>query len=82
MTTTPVIETTATELPNLQIVRGEPTPEELAALVAVLTAVAAGGAAQAEPTPAPVSGWTDRSRYVRGALAHTSNGWRAAAFPR
>jgi len=82
VTTTPVIETTATELPNLQIVRGEPTPEELAALVAVLTAVAAGGAAQAEPTPAPVSGWTDRSRYVRGALAHTSNGWRAAAFPR
>ena len=82
MTEMPVVDPTVVDAPVIQIVRGEPAPEELAALVAVLTAVAAGGAAQAEPTPAPVSGWTDRSRYVRGALAHTSNGWRAAAFPR
>ena len=77
MSTTPAIET-----PSLQFLRGEPTPEELAALVAVLTAVAAGGAATVDPAPAAVSGWTDRSRYVRGALSPRSNGWRAAAFPR
>jgi hypothetical protein len=77
-----VTETTVIETATVRIVRGEPTPEELAALVAVLTAVAAGGAASAEPAPAAVSGWTDRSRYVRGALAHSTNGWRAAAFPR
>jgi Acyl-CoA carboxylase epsilon subunit len=82
VTETPVIESPVVDETVLQIVRGEPTPEELAALVAVLTAVAASGAAPAGPAPAAVSGWTDRSRYVRGALAHPPNGWRAAAFPR
>jgi hypothetical protein len=64
----------------LSIVRGEPTPEELAALVAVLASRAVGGG---DPAPPPkVSGWTDRARYVRGRLPHSPGGWRAFALPR
>lgn len=67
---------------TLRIVRGEPTPEELAALVAVLAARAgSGGEAVPQPTPA-ASAWTDRSRYVRPHLWHAPGGWRASAFPR
>lgn len=64
---------------TLRIVRGAPTPEELAALVVVLaTRAGSGGEAAAEPT---VSAWTDRSRYVRPRLGRTSNGWRASVYP-
>jgi Acyl-CoA carboxylase epsilon subunit len=74
-----------TEPAFLQILRGQPTPEQLAALVAVLAA--AGAEEPARPAPDKLSGWTDRSRYVRGTLQHDylnkgPGGWRAAAFPR
>jgi len=66
---------------EMVITRGEPSPEELAALVAVLAARASVGAD--EPArPAAVSGWTDRSRYVRSGHIHLPGGWRAASFPR
>lgn len=64
---------------TLRIVRGEPTPEELAALVAVLSTRAGSGGAAAAPPAA--SAWTDRSRYVRPRLGHTPDGWRASAYP-
>jgi hypothetical protein len=68
---------------TLSVVRGEPSAEELAALVAVLAGRSAGdegdGMAAAPPK---VSGWTDRARYVRGRLPHSSDGWRASALPR
>ena len=69
---------------TLAVVRGEPTAEEVAALVAVL----AGRAAAQEQgqgrskKPAPVAGWTDRSRYVQGRIPHSPDGWRKAALPR
>jgi len=64
---------------TLRIVRGEPTPEELAALVVALaTRAGSEGEAAAEPT---ASAWTDRSRYVRPRLWRTSGGWRASAYP-
>ena len=67
--------------PVLKIVRGEPSPEELAALIAVLLSrAAAAGAEQAAPRK--VSGWTDRSRYVHAPGTRSSGGWRASAFPR
>lgn len=73
---------TADDAPvTLRIVRGEPTPEELAALVAVLAMRGSGGA---EPTKEPkASGWTDRSRYMRAGLWHThaSGDWRTSAYP-
>jgi hypothetical protein len=71
----------------LRVVRGEPSAEELAALVAVLAAraarAAAGGADEA-PAPRRVSGWTDRSRYVRSGRPEfgAGSGWRASALPR
>jgi len=69
---------------TLAVVRGEPTAEEVAALVAVLAGrAAAQEQAQAQnKKPAPMSGWTDRSRYVQGRLPHSADGWRQAALPR
>lgn len=67
------------ERPLLRVVRGEPTPEELAALVAVLTARAA---APGPGQPPPVSGWTDRARLVRPAVVPSPGGWRASGWPR
>ena len=69
--------------PMLRVVRGNPTPAEIAAVVSVLAArtSAAGaraGGGQAE-TP---SRWNDRSRAVRAPLPHGPDAWRASAFPR
>lgn len=72
-----------TAAPALRVVSGDPTAEELAALVVVLAARAGSGTAEPE-TPRPTSAWTDRARYVRsgrwefGARA----GWRDSALPR
>ncbi len=67
--------------PRLTIVRGDPTPEEIAALVAVLSArlhrpgqARAGGAAR--------YGWSSRSRMVRSPVSRGPGGWRASALPR
>ncbi len=69
-----------TETPFLRVVRGEPTPEELAALVVVLQARAT---ATAGAGPAgPFSAWRDRSRYVRQPLRPGPGAWRASALPR
>ncbi len=65
----------------LKVVRGQPTAEELAALVAVIAgqaAAASGGPATARKA----SGWTDRSRYVHAPGTPSPGGWRASAFPR
>jgi len=64
----------------LSVVRGEPTAEELAALVAVIASRSAGETKR--PAQPKVSGWTDRARYVRGRLPHSPDGWRASALPR
>jgi hypothetical protein len=72
----------AEEFPAISVERGDPTAEELAALVAALTVRAGEGDEDGPSAPEPVSGWTDRSRYVRGRLAHRTNGWRASGLPR
>ncbi|WP_425394865.1 acyl-CoA carboxylase epsilon subunit [Actinospica robiniae] len=71
---------------TLRVVAGQPTAEELAALVVVLAARAgaASGAGAAEAdAPRSVSAWTDRSRYVRSSRSGfgTRTGWRASALP-
>lgn len=58
--------------PLLRVVRGEPTPEELAALVVVLAAAA--GRAGRRPAPRPPSRWSDRRAPVRVPL-HGPGGW-------
>ncbi|MFI0447778.1 acyl-CoA carboxylase subunit epsilon [Actinomadura sp. 6N118] len=81
----------ATRAPFLQVVRGEPTAEEIAALVAVLTAraqAAAAARARAEERgTGRTSRWADRSRQLSGPVAEGlrprgPGAWRASAFPR
>jgi hypothetical protein len=61
----------------LQVVRGDPTDEELAALLAVL------GARSGADTggPRPRSGWNDPARLVRRTLRPGPGGWRASGQP-
>ncbi|MFI0367139.1 acyl-CoA carboxylase subunit epsilon [Actinomadura sp. 1N219] len=81
---------TAQGKPFLQVVRGDAGPEEIAALVAVLTARAQaaaarnGGAAEGAARP---SRWADRSRLVRDTFAaeprpRGPGAWRASALSR
>jgi hypothetical protein len=64
--------------PLLRVVRGEPTPEELAALVAVLGARNAGGA---QPPAATRSAWSDPAGQVRRPLAHGPGRWTRSGRP-
>jgi hypothetical protein len=66
--------------PLLRVVRGEPTDEELAALVAVVTAKSAAAAAAAEE-PAR-SQWRNRSRNIRPPIGPGPGSWRASGLPR
>jgi hypothetical protein len=65
--------------PLLRVVKGDPSPEELAALIAVITARTGGGEAVEDPAP---SSWADRSRGLRPTLTPGVGAWRASAFPR
>ncbi|MGI8627136.1 MAG: acyl-CoA carboxylase subunit epsilon [Geodermatophilaceae bacterium] len=65
--------------PFLQIVRGEPSVEEIAALVAVLSA---GSGARKATAPAPVFGWSARSSLMRTSLSAGHGGWRASTLGR
>ena len=67
--------------PLLRVVRGNPTHDELAALVAVVAARRA-GAAEDTSSAVPRSGWTDRSRALRGIHRPGPHGWRSAGLPR
>ncbi|MBW8484694.1 acyl-CoA carboxylase subunit epsilon [Actinomadura parmotrematis] len=73
--------------PFLQIVRGDPGPEEIAALVAVLTARAqAAAAARDGGVAGPPSRWADRSRLLRrqaaaGVRPAGPGAWRASGLP-
>ena len=69
-----------TDQPVLRVVRGNPTPEEVAALVAVLAAV--GGSGVAEETR-PARGWSSPAARLRSpAYGTRAGGWRASALPR
>ena len=62
--------------PLLTVLRGEPTAEQLAALVAVLAARSAG----AEPTPAPAASlWS--APQLRQPLHPGPGAWRASSLP-
>ncbi|MCD0453063.1 acyl-CoA carboxylase subunit epsilon [Actinocorallia sp. API 0066] len=66
------------EKPFLQVVRGDATPAEIAALIAVL-------AARGAPAPAAparrASVWTDRARLARRPVRPGPGAWRASALP-
>ena len=56
-------------------VTGNPTPEELAAVLAV---VASSGTVDEEPAEPVVSRWQDRAALLRRPLPHGPGAWRAA----
>lgn len=62
--------------PVLRIVRGDPSPEELAALTVVLVAASGGGD---EPEQGPPSSWSDRASLVRRPLRPGPGAWVASA---
>ena len=66
--------------PLLRIVKGNPTPDEVAALVAVVSAMAnaAAQAAQDEKKK-PRPEWSARHRLVRTTHRHGPGAWRASA---
>jgi Acyl-CoA carboxylase epsilon subunit len=64
--------------PALRVVRGTPTPEELAALTAIVAAAGAGSDA-----PAPGirrGGWSDPSVRHRHELIPGPNAWRSSSW--
>jgi hypothetical protein len=61
----------------LRVVRGDTTPEEIAALVAVLTARGQGDDQQAAPQR---SAWA--APVLRAPLTPGPGGWRRSALPR
>jgi Acyl-CoA carboxylase epsilon subunit len=73
----------AADAPYLRIVRGDANAEEIAALVATLTAVAAArssAAGRAEQRPVP-SNWNSRARLLRTPVHPAAGGWRRSALP-
>jgi hypothetical protein len=65
--------------PPLFAISGDATPEEVAALVAVLQGIAASAA---PPAPRPRSQWASPARAVRPTLVSGPGGWRASGLPR
>jgi Acyl-CoA carboxylase epsilon subunit len=63
--------------PVLRIVRGDPTPDELAAVTVLLAALARSGSAA---QPAPPSGWTDLSLRLRRTPMPGPGAWRNSAW--
>ncbi|MBD0735584.1 acyl-CoA carboxylase subunit epsilon [Streptomyces sp. CBMA29] len=65
----------------IKVERGSPTPEELAAVVALVQARAAAAGKSADG-PAPLDGWADPARNVpRGVPTPGPGAWRASAWP-
>jgi hypothetical protein len=74
----PVNEDVGEAAPVLRVVRGDPTPEELAALVAVVAALGGGPAAPAaRRTPV----WNRPARLQRQALRPGPDAWRSSGLP-
>ena len=69
-------ETTAAAPPAIRV-SGNPTPEELAALVVVLSALGGGGE---HPHEHPRSAWSDPSWRLLGP-SRATGGWRASGLP-
>jgi hypothetical protein len=69
-------------VPALRVVRGDATPDEIAALVAVLLSRPFdGGDPPARARPAR-SAWADRSSQLRRPVRPGPGAWRRSALPR
>lgn len=67
------------ETPILKVVNAEATPEEIAALVAVFSAL---GSSTGTTAPRRTPEWSQPARRVRTPVAHGPGGWRASSLPR
>jgi hypothetical protein len=68
--------------PTLRVVRGDATPEEIAALVAALMARSGSAAGAARHAVRPAGGaWSDRSRQLRRPLHPGPGAWRRSGWP-
>ena len=67
--------------PPIKVVRGNPTPEELAAALAVVRARAAAAASQ-EPASRTANEWSDPARTVPRRVPHPGpKAWRTSYWP-
>ena len=74
----PELDDRSSREPVLRVIRGDASPEEIAALVAVLLS----RPADAEPASRRVpSAWADRSRLLRRPLRPGPGAWRSSALP-
>jgi hypothetical protein len=64
--------------PLLRIVKGDATPEEVAALVAVIASLGSGAGLAKRRTPE----WSAHHRKTRVSLPHGPGGWRSSSLPR
>jgi hypothetical protein len=67
--------------PALAFVAGNPSAEQIAAAVTVLSA-RAGSAERARAGETARYGWSARSRSLRAPVRRGPGGWRASALPR
>jgi hypothetical protein len=65
--------------PLLRVVSGDPTPEELAIILAV---VSARGGASKSSEPKRLSLWASKGRQTRPSLGAGFGSWRASSMPR
>ncbi|GAA5050094.1 acyl-CoA carboxylase subunit epsilon [Streptomyces similanensis] len=63
---------------TIKVVRGNPTPEELAAVVALLSVA---GRPHSGPAPRRAGAWASRRRLLRTPHAYGTAGWLASALP-
>jgi len=73
--------------PLIEVTRGQPSPAEIAALSAVVTAILArrsraAAAARARRQSAAQPGWPDRAGQLRAPLVTGPDAWRRSALPR
>ncbi|HEX8004807.1 MAG TPA: acyl-CoA carboxylase subunit epsilon [Trebonia sp.] len=69
-------------VPFLRVVRGDASPEEIAALVAALQVIAVSAASvPAAEEPPIVRHWNDRSRLLRPVIHPGPGAWRRSALP-
>jgi hypothetical protein len=65
--------------PVLRVISGDPTPEELAIILAV---VSARGSAAKPAEPKRLSLWASKGRQTRPSLGAGFGSWRASSMPR
>ena len=72
---------TSVPAPVLTIVSGQPTAQETAAVVVVLSALAGQDRPGPAARPAPAQ-WSARSRFMRAPVMPGPGAWRASGLPR